>query len=514
MLTAGVVLGVRLWGPGDLYEKDQPKTIAYTADIVLHGRYALPRDVIYQPATKPPMFNWIGALAVKITGRWDEWVLKLPSLLGSIGTGLIVYAMARRMHPTRPVVFGCLAAAIWFTFGSDVRHGSVIRLSYLARPDMLQCFFLTAGWACATLMLAPKSDDAEQCRQVGICRSVCGWTVLFWLCVTGAILTKGPAAVMVVIYAVAYSCLTTRRWRWLIGAIIPILLAGAWLAAAYQQDPDHVRQTILGAEVIDRVTEESPEGFSKPIYYSLMWFVTKALPWGLTALLGTVLFCTDRKRYAWLVPAAVWLGVVLLVLSIPAGKRMDYLIPAYAPASVMAAFAMCEIHWRWILRSKPASDRLVWLILLPLGLAITLAYLQLTRFHESKEHWTDRAVAFATQVRPIIGTDNTLVIIRGKHPIPTLIGRHYGSYLTPDDLAAAKWVILPEQPDFTPVVLSEPVPIGFETIEKRPLARLGLYRSGPSGVPLQTLIFLQKQLAEWKREENPYHAPNTVYRDK
>src|SRR5690606_415967 len=97
---------------------------------------------------------------VKATGSWEEWALKLPSLLGAIATGAILFAFVLKLMGERPErhAMSCLCTAIYFTFGSDITHGSVMRLSYLARPDMLQCALLTGAWACATWMVcsAPR----------------------------------------------------------------------------------------------------------------------------------------------------------------------------------------------------------------------------------------------------------------------------------------------------------------------------------------------------------------------
>ena len=73
-----VIFGCRWFGPSDLYDNDQPKTVAYTVDMVEHGRWLLPVDMLGRPATKPPMYNWIGAPFVA-AGWHDEFALKLPS---------------------------------------------------------------------------------------------------------------------------------------------------------------------------------------------------------------------------------------------------------------------------------------------------------------------------------------------------------------------------------------------------------------------------------------------------
>ncbi|HQY87444.1 MAG TPA: glycosyltransferase family 39 protein, partial [Tepidisphaeraceae bacterium] len=96
-LVIAVVFGSRIFGPSDLYVKDQGKTIAYTGDMVLNGRLALPRDVIFQPATKPPLYNWLSAAGVKLTGSFSEFMLKWPSVAAALFGGWVVYFLCRRL---------------------------------------------------------------------------------------------------------------------------------------------------------------------------------------------------------------------------------------------------------------------------------------------------------------------------------------------------------------------------------------------------------------------------------
>ena len=564
-LTAAIVLGCRWFGPHDLYEKDQPKTMAYTADILVHGRYALPRDMIYQPATKPPMYNWIDAAVVGASGVWNEWTLKFPSVLGVLATGGIVYAMARRAshHYSGATVVGLLATGIWFTFGSDVRHGSVLRLGYLARPDMLLTMFCTAAWACFTVAAErPNSRTAFRPAMAA------------WLCVAAAVLTKGPAAALPAVFGVVYATVRVfrprpvprafaRPSRWdpmisyfALGRAWPVLglaiVAAAgfgWLNAAAGHDARHVADVILGAEVAGRLTQ-TPEGFRSPWYASLMWFVTKAWPWGAVAVVGLILVAwLPRVRRA-AGPAALYLLIVLIGLSVPAAKRMDYLLPAFAPASVLVALVIADVVRYRVLTAAAlvtavatalvmavgkhhAVDAAVpvgvvvaamicyvierrravplgLLTVVPLVLAVLLGRIHLRKSLEAANRWSDNAVAFVDQVRQTVPTDaKLLVIVRGKHPLVTLLGRHQGSYLTPNDLATAEYVILPTQPDLSAVVTSRPLPIGFDVVEQRELSTLGLYRK----VPLDRLIAYQKACAEWTVTENPYHAPGTVFRD-
>ena len=535
--TTLVVAGAIALGPGDLYEKDQPKTIAYTADVVLHHRFALPRDVIYQPATKPPMYNWMDALVVVVARSWSETALKAPSILSAIGVGVLLLRCCRTGIPACLLVgtpaesdreigrntcpTGLLAVAMFAAFGVDVRHGSTMRLAYLARPDMLQAFFVTLAWFAATrACLGVTNEDVSSvperplrplARISVLIRGAHSAAAIFWLGVIAAVLTKGPLALLLLIYAplaargIGGRWSLVRRLHPIVGTGATIACVGAWLACADRVDPAHVRGVMLGAEIVDRVATATPEGLAKPFYFAAMWFVTKGGPIAWLAVIGAIAAwrTSDRTLRA----ASLWLIVLLVGLSIPAGKRIDYLLPTYAPASLLAA-------WIAIEACRRVRVPIVVATLVPLALAIQLAHARLTKFGEARERWTDRTVAFCRDVRAKIGDDALVVIVRGKHPIPTLLGRHQGSLLTPDDLRRARWAILPTDATMaTPTLASAPVPSGFEVIESRPLRSLGLYDLRAPDAPSEdTLADEQRKCGEWTSTDNPYRAPGTVWR--
>ena len=521
--SIAIVLIARLaLGPADLYEKDQPKTLAYTADVLLHNRWALPRDAIYQPATKPPLYNWIAALVMKITGSWSELAMKSPSVLGAIGVAAILALLPWHGPPargsfllsnhvpearaTKTLAIAALACAIWFSFGIDVRHGSVIRLLFLARPDMLQAFFLTAAWAAATIVYQHGTRSHRL-------------TALFWLGVTGAILTKGPLALLAIVYAILAARLIGGSWksirilRPIVGLLATTVLVGTWFFFAYRTDPVHVRNVMLGSEIVDRVTRETPEGIAKPFWYAAMWFCSKGGIFSLLAL-ATLPVIFVHKR--WFRPpdaasmgTALWLLVLIAGLSLPAGKRIDYLLPTFAPASYLAARLLVSVCRR-------ASIPVVFAGLLPLWMSFTMARAHLTKFHEAQEHWSDRAVAFTRDVQTKVrDNESLLVIVRGKHPITTLLHRHQGSALDSRQLKDARWIVLPLIDTMArPVLQSELVPLGFEVLENRPTGVLGLFDMQSTEHPtIDELIAAQKRCGAWTFDENPYHAPNTVWRE-
>src|SRR5438045_4837685 len=85
---AVVMLSSRIIAPSALQRFDQPRTVSYTADIVLNGRWLIPRDFTGQTTTKPPVVNWLAAPVVAL-GFWTEWGVKWSMAAGAPGAAAV-----------------------------------------------------------------------------------------------------------------------------------------------------------------------------------------------------------------------------------------------------------------------------------------------------------------------------------------------------------------------------------------------------------------------------------------
>src|SRR5947208_3959287 len=93
---AVVMLSSRVTAPSALQRFDQPRTVSYTADIVVNGRWLLPRDMFGHVATKPPLVNWM-AVAVVALGFWKEWAVKWTSVSATLLTTALTVTIARNL---------------------------------------------------------------------------------------------------------------------------------------------------------------------------------------------------------------------------------------------------------------------------------------------------------------------------------------------------------------------------------------------------------------------------------
>ena len=636
LLAIANVYHGRVWlAPPDLYRKDQNKTMAYTVDIVLNGRFSLPRDVIYQPATKPPLYNWLAAAVVGPTGIYDEWAQKWPSMAGAIviAAALLIWcrrSFADRFEGWQAWMIGLLAAAIW------IATKFTVSLLYIARPDMVQATCLILAWMAGVAALR------HRCK-----RDARGAAIGFWIAVTAAALAKGPAAVYPILFVLIAAKLVVGRWGrlrnlyWIPGLLVLFGSIGLWLACAYRQDPQHVKGVLIGTEVVKRIAASNPEGFVKPVYYSAMWFVAQNPYWSAAAIFvvlamlvlsirsaleptydaipepmprgglhaertfvdyasASVRVDTSRplvwqalrigiaRFFAGPIGApTLWILVVLACLSIPKDKRMDFLLPTYPAVAIVCAYGLVAVLAKtaWgryalpfaavafvIWQGRPMSVETIgdaidrWMrpglmipaaytlkILAGLLLAAALAaVVWLTRRFIRLEfvlvavgvlYWSgtmvqsvykqtraprsvtvsSSAADFATASRTIVGDDKVVCLIRSKHPLLTLMGRHQGSYLTRADIEQAEWVIaeVSKFPHLKPRVKTRKailVDYGDIIDTERPIAEdhVGLFKIDRSaGVPsVDELVAIQKWVANWtNRDANPYRSPNTVWID-
>lgn len=352
-----LVAAARITGPSDLWDQTQPRTVAYTADMIERGgdAWILARDASGLHATKPPLYNWLAAPGVALLGRSSELAHRLPSLLAlaAIVVGLV------RVGERHGRGVGWLAALAY------VSMFPAIKLGYLARPDMLLCLVMFLGWRAANAALL---DPARPARHRD--------TIVYWLAVALAAWTKGPVALCLVAYPAALTLVVHRSLRPL-GRLRPFTLglvgsalSLGWYGLAAWIDPEHFRQTLVYGEVVGRMTGNGPEGGGEgPLRIVLdfpvmtLYFFARFAPWSLMSLLGAMALVgrepegpsrgTQRWRlspsHAELLGAVLWTAIIVLLFSFSSGKRADYIAPVYAPAAIVAAW--------WMLRDPHSPIR-------------------------------------------------------------------------------------------------------------------------------------------------------------
>ncbi len=366
------VLAARILGPSDAWDQTQPITIAYTTDMLVNGRWVVPSDPGGKPATKPPLFNWIAAPAVAAAGYSSELAHKLPSVVALVLCFVAVVAVGRRVIPGGPT-----NGAGWLAGMMFLANYTIFKIGYLARPDMLLVLWMFIGWAAATALIVAR-DDARR-----------PWLALsFWVCVGLAALTKGPAALPLVLYAIVAPRLVVGRWGatrvfgWSWGPLVALVGISAWLYAVWRIAPGHITEELWWREIVGHVTGfgPSPRGPMALITTApnMPWYyVARFEPWCIFAILAASRLwrreCGGGPR-RWrsmghtgvvLHGAAIFVVLMIATYTLVANKRADYLAPAYPPSTLLAA---------WWLLQAPSWRRWIPLLCAPLVLACLTVY--------------------------------------------------------------------------------------------------------------------------------------------
>jgi len=254
---------------------------------------------------------------------------------------------------------------------------TIFKIGYLARPDMLLVLWMFLGWAVATALLIPRGDARRP------------WLALtFWGCVGLAALTKGPAVLPLVLYAIVGPRLVAGRWGasrvffWSWGPAVALAGISAWLYGVWRIAPDHMTDELWWREIVGHVTGigSSPRGPFALIATApnMAWYyIARFEPWCIFAILAAWRLRTrgaasGLRRWqsmgrsgVWLHGAAIFVVLMIASYTLVANKRADYLAPAYPPSTLLAA---------WWLLQAPSWRRWLPVVFAPLVLAGLTVY--------------------------------------------------------------------------------------------------------------------------------------------
>ncbi|HVP72532.1 MAG TPA: hypothetical protein VMS30_02260 [Phycisphaerales bacterium] len=380
LLLAMMVL--RYLGPSDLYDQTQPKTISYTTDIIVHGgtHWILPVERGELPATKPPLYNWLAVPAVKWLGFNSEIGHKLPSTAAMLACWLIIVRLGRRLGREHDgdESLGWIAGLIL------ISSYAIFKLGYLVRPDMLLTLWLLIAWVCATAAFMRQ-------RVSGTANAV------FWLAITLAGLTKGPAVLVMMVYIILAARVIGGRWSAIRllhpipGGLIALLVFAAWVFAVWKINPEHLKQELWFNELYGRFTGAGAEGthgrsrfWLSEVHYQSFYFTTRFVPWSFVAAVGAIALWWRRRTRGdapqstlerWMWASLLFVLIVVGLFSFSVGKRADYVAVAYPQTALLAAW--------WLLYAWPRIG-LRWPWLTPLAAALNLASISI---YDHKQIW-------------------------------------------------------------------------------------------------------------------------------
>jgi len=335
-LAAAFALALAILSPGingPLQKDAESQSAQWVVDIAHHGHWLLPHDYYDLVERKPPLFYWLGGIAVKLTGGdVDEARVRMPSLVAGATVATLMMDWAAADLGTTG---GWLA--FFFLLGL---YGFAARAT-VALTDMVMTFFLFATWR---LVSAPLGRD-------DFAPTSTARTIVAGLILGLGILVKGPViVVLVALAAVLYLAIgrvnplrvAACRWPWIMLTValaisaawyVPAFIAGrsdAWGGVFIDENFGHFLPAKMGG------TGEA----ARPIYYIVLRLLGGVMP--LTCMLPAMIlmFATgafaSRVRPVLRYQLAMVLAVIVL-FSASSAKRDDYILPAIPPFAILFA---------------------------------------------------------------------------------------------------------------------------------------------------------------------------------
>ena len=160
-----------------LWEPDEGRYAEIAREMVVTGDYVTPRDDFELYFEKPPLVYWTNAASIEIFGV-NEFAVRLPAALFSIGQVVVTAALAEVMFGATAGFFAALALALSPLFFGFARFATL---------DPALAFFLTA--ALAAFYLAARADSFSQ-------PSARRWMLISAAMLALGTLAKGPVALL------------------------------------------------------------------------------------------------------------------------------------------------------------------------------------------------------------------------------------------------------------------------------------------------------------------------------
>jgi 4-amino-4-deoxy-L-arabinose transferase-like glycosyltransferase len=330
-------------GQPALWEPDEGRYAEIAREMVVSGDYVTPRDNFELYFEKPPLVYWAEAAAIKIFGV-NEFAVRLPATLFSIGQVVITAALAEAMLGTNAGFLAALALALSPLFFSLARFATL---------DPALAFFLTAALAAFYAASRERSFALPSARR---------WMLTSSAMLALGTLAKGPVALLlggaiVFIWLASERRLAEiRRMPLVVCALIYSAIVAPWFVLMELRNPGFLNFFFIH-EHLQRYVSSNEHGwgpwFFIPIVIGGTW------PWIFVAPLGWSSMhrrdgsesqgtsseqssSADQRRSAASF-LAIWFTVIFVFFSIPRSKLGTYILPALPPLAIFAGYGLSQL---------------------------------------------------------------------------------------------------------------------------------------------------------------------------
>ncbi len=328
LLIAGAPLFYLGLANHGLWTPDEPRVAEIGREMALNSNWAVPTLDQKPFLEEPPLYYATIGAVFKALGTSSDKIVRVPSAVFAFGGALALFFLGNLFSGPRT---GFIAAGVMAT------SGEYFRVAHWVIVDgALTCFIVCGLTFFFAAYLSPNKGRKFL------------FYVLSYISCTLAFYAKGFIGVAIPGLAVLAFLISDRNIKeilkmhlWL-GIAVFLAMTLPWFLSLWHQGGGEYLRVFLIHNHLDRFAGGST-GHHQPFYYYLTQFPAAFLPWSL--LLAPVLFRSFRKPRPLdgnlkkgLLFAQCWFIAGFLLLSTASTKRVLYLMPIFAPISLLTAW--------------------------------------------------------------------------------------------------------------------------------------------------------------------------------
>jgi 4-amino-4-deoxy-L-arabinose transferase-like glycosyltransferase len=277
LIAAIIFLGCL--GSVDVWGKREQRASAEALDTVERHHWLVAEIQGRPRLEKPPLPRWMIAASMIVTGRRDEWVIRLPSAICGLGTVAVIYALGLRMGGRAVALAAAMILCSAGLFVGEMRQ---------AGHDGPLAFFTALALYAAWRVLEGEGVPEPRLFARGPT-----WRLVFYAALAAGFLSKGPIILMMTAATVVPYLIQGRRLRHglrrlidIPGLLIFTALAASWPAAVAWQDANAPGLWLM--EMSEKTGVFGILLHRRHTPLALLW-PTMMFPWTMVAMAGVVL---------------------------------------------------------------------------------------------------------------------------------------------------------------------------------------------------------------------------------
>ena len=335
-----LALAIQLGG-FPLLDADEGRNAEVAREMAETNDYVMPRLNGLPYLDKPIVYFAAEAAVMEVLGP-TEVAARLPAYLFTIATAAVLFWFARKVWGgdtpyIAAIVFLAMPLTVAFArtviFDSALMFFSVVALA---------AFYFAIE---ASVILSEAKDlpsRGEQGRSFASLRMTRGWSIVAWVAMGLAILTKGPVIFVLVLFVVIPYAFTRRALRVLfpiLGFLAFAIVIAPWLWGVTQVVPEFLQYVLVTETAARMATKELQR--TGPPWYFVPYLIAGALPWSLVAI-----FSWKSLKRRELLFLALWIAIPFVFFSISQSKRPQYILPLMPAIALLVARIWHEARTR------------------------------------------------------------------------------------------------------------------------------------------------------------------------